>query len=139
MADLNEKTDPGHRDSDVTATNNEDPTQHIEKPRKKSFVDVDESQLSAAFENPLANIPKAQLLAEVEQFCKDNNLIDHLSDFQKGALVAQNPDKAQSLTELTDEERLVLEREHTHRWSQPFTLYWLVVMCSMAAAVCTPS
>jgi hypothetical protein len=31
-------------------------------------------KLSAAFENPLANIPKQQLLSDVETFCKQYNL-----------------------------------------------------------------
>jgi hypothetical protein len=29
------------------------------------------------------------------------------------------------LPELTDSEREALEREHTHKWSQPFQLYFL--------------
>lgn len=157
MADYNEKGAGSRRDSDATATNVEDThannntlappqkednsmshadhQQHHEKQRKKSFVDVDDSELSAAFENPLAGLSKSQLMQNVEDFCRDNNLMDHLEDFKKGALVAQNPADAQNLAELSQEEKLVLEREHTHRWSQPLMLYWLVVMCSMAAAV----
>jgi len=117
-------------DSDPTATNVEDA-----RPRKKSFLDVDTDKLSAAFENPLADVPKEQLLRDVEMFCRDHDLMDHLEDFQKGALVAQAPMEAQNLKELSPEEKEVLKREHTHRWSQPFTLYWLVIMCSLAAAV----
>ncbi|KAK5275154.1 hypothetical protein LTR40_013540, partial [Exophiala xenobiotica] len=32
--------------------------------RKKSFTDVDPGKLSAAFENPLSDIPKEQLMEE---------------------------------------------------------------------------
>ncbi|KAJ9608829.1 hypothetical protein H2200_006600 [Cladophialophora chaetospira] len=105
------------------------------QPRKKSFVDVDESKLSAAFENPLSGIPKEQLLQEVETFCRDNNLSQYVDAFRRGALVAQNPTDTEGIAELTPEDRDVLMREKTHRWSQPLTLYWLVVMCSLAAAV----
>ncbi|ETN37699.1 uncharacterized protein HMPREF1541_07322 [Cyphellophora europaea CBS 101466] len=158
MADINEKTSDGafnpHRDSDATATNienvqhsspNADPekqgyrhasqTSTTGAPRKKSFVDVDESKLSAAFENPLSGIPRDQLLADVDTFCKDHNLVEFTADFRKGALVAQRPHEVERIAELSDEDREALRREHTHRWSQPFMLWWLVVMCSMAAAV----
>ncbi|KAE8549628.1 hypothetical protein EYB25_008150 [Talaromyces marneffei] len=91
--------------------------------------------LNVMFENPLANVPRDQLLKEVEDFCQKYNLMDHIDDFRKGALVSQNPAAAMDLTELTDEEKNILLREHTHKWHQPWQLYWLVIMCSMAAAV----
>jgi hypothetical protein len=84
--------------------------------RRKSYLDVNFDKLSAAFENPLANISKEQLLSDVETFCKDNGLMEHIEEFRKGALVASDPDNAKNLTELTDEDRLVLERETTHKW-----------------------
>ncbi|KEF58287.1 uncharacterized protein A1O9_06213 [Exophiala aquamarina CBS 119918] len=123
------------RDSEKTATNVEDAKQGGGKGRKKSFIDVDDEQLSAAFENPLEGVSKEQLMQDVEDFCRDNNLMEHVDAFRKGALVAQNPRNTASITELSDEDRITLDREHTHRWSQPMTLYWLVVMCSLAAAV----
>jgi hypothetical protein len=155
MADLNEKTSDGrldpHRDSDATATNVENvhhvpPSKDSEKhgsysragsnaSRKKSFVDVDESKLSAAFENPLAGVSREQLLADVDAFCKDHGLSEFTADFRKGALVAQRPDDVDRIIELDDSDREALRREHTHRWRQPFMLWWLVIMCSMAAAV----
>jgi hypothetical protein len=127
-----DETRPSH-DSEVTATNVEE----AEKGggRRKSYLDVNMEKLSAAFENPLANISKEQLFTNVEKFCADHGLNEYLDDFKKGALVAQNPKIAQDLSELAPEDKEILEREHTHRWSQTFTLYWLVVMCSLAAAV----
>ncbi|KIW90272.1 uncharacterized protein Z519_08916 [Cladophialophora bantiana CBS 173.52] len=117
-------------DIERTATNVENAP-----PRRKSFMDVDMGKLSAAFENPLSDIPKEKLLEEVEVFCRDNNLVEYIDSFRKGALVAQSPNASDNIVELSPEDREVLVREHTHRWSQPFTLYWLVVMCSLAAAV----
>lgn len=130
MDEKKEKRDSSTSETTAHAKNVEEA-----RPRKKSFTDVDPDKLSAAFENPLADIPKEQLFAEVDAFVKDNGLDEFLEDFRKGALVAQNPDSYTEITELNDEDRNVLEREHTHRWSQTFTLWWLVVMCSMAAAV----
>lgn len=123
------------RDGEKIATNIEDTNQGGGRGRKKSFIDVDDEQLSAAFENPLAGVSKEQLMQDVEDFCRDNNLMEHVDAFRKGALIAQNPRNTASIGELSDEERIILDRERTHRWSQPMTLYWLVIMCSLAAAV----
>ncbi|KAI3606087.1 mfs sugar transporter, partial [Moniliophthora roreri] len=60
---------------------------------------------------------------------------DLVLDFQKGALVAQDPTAFESLSILTEEDKELLRRETTHKWSHPRTLYYLVVVCSMAAAV----
>ena len=88
-------------------------------------TDFNTEKLSATFENPLANIPKEQLLSDVETFCKQHNLQEYMDEFKKGALVAKSPGEAQNLEELSPEDRVALEREHTHRWSQPWQLYWL--------------
>ena len=61
--------------------------------------------------------------------------MDFINDFCKIALIAQAPHQAQNLPERSSEDKRVLERETTERWSQPFTLYWLCVMYSLAAAV----
>jgi hypothetical protein len=82
--------------------------------------------LNVMFENPFANIPRDQLLKNVDDFCQKYNLMEHVDDFRKGALVSQNPAAAMDLTELTDEEKNILLREHTHKWHQPWQLYWLV-------------
>lgn len=39
------------------------------------------------------------------------------------------------LDQLSEEDKEILRRETTHRWHQPKTLYALVFLCSMAAAV----
>jgi hypothetical protein len=57
--------------------------------------------------------------------------------------VFENPLKQRTKEELlkdvaefcTAEDKNMIEREQTHRWSHPFMLYWLCCMCSMAAAV----
>ena len=116
----------GGRESEDTA---------VQGRRKSSFAGVDFDKLSAAFENPLAHKTREELMADVERFCEDSDLTEHLELFQKGALVAQSPDNAQNLKELSEQEKDALARETTHRWSQPFMLYWLCVMCSLAAAV----
>lgn len=111
-----------------------DNVENVEKaPKPGSGGKLD--NLSAVFENPLSRRTKEELMADVEAFCQKFQLMDHIEDFRKGALVAQDPKNAPNMTELSTEDKEVIEREHTHRWSQPFTLYWLCVMCSLAAAV----
>ncbi|RSM11894.1 hypothetical protein CEP52_002770 [Fusarium oligoseptatum] len=110
-------------------------TERVENaPRRRSSA-VDPDHLAEAFENPLSIRTKEELMADVEEFCRKFDLMDFHEDFRKGALVAQSPRQAQHMPELSAEDKEVLEREHTHRWSQPFALYWLCVMCSLAAAV----
>ena len=89
-------------------------------------TEIDTTNLSAVFENPLQGVSKEQLLADVEDFCKNFDLTDHVDTFRKGALLAQNPDKFRDMSELSEDERIFIEREHTHKWSQPWQLYFLV-------------
>lgn len=103
--------------------------------RKHSVFDVDVNNLSAAFENPLAGVPREQIFKDVTEFCTKYNMEDKIELFKRAALVARNPDAASKLEELSAEEKTVLEREVTNRWDQPWRLYWLCIMCSLAAAV----
>lgn len=103
------------------------------QPGRASVDDM--SNLAAEFENPLANRTEDEVLADVDDFCRRYDLMDYIDDFRQGALVARSPKDALKVPGLSEENRKVLEREHTHRWSQPFALYWLCVMCSVAAAV----
>ncbi|KAL1971067.1 hypothetical protein VTN77DRAFT_18 [Rasamsonia byssochlamydoides] len=131
---LGEKDNPRGKDESPTRA---EQTENA-KVEARNIYDIHErpaDKLNVVFENPLAGIPREQLLEDVERFCKQYNLEEHLDAFKKGALVSQNPAAAQDLVELTDEEKTALRREHTHKWHQPWQLYWLVIMCSLAAAV----
>lgn len=55
--------------------------------------------------------------------------------FQKGACLAQDPQKYNQVAGLTGQELDVLAREFTHRWSQPRLLYLVILLCSTCAAV----
>lgn len=100
---------------------------HQEKTRYEA-PDVETGErnhLNAVFENPLAGIPREQLFKQVEEFCHQWGLMSDLETFKKGALISQSPESATTLPELSDFEREALEREHTHKWSQPWQLYFL--------------
>ncbi|KAF8836196.1 hypothetical protein BDN67DRAFT_958317 [Paxillus ammoniavirescens] len=98
--------------------------------KTKAIVNAD-----AKLSNPLRGIPHDRLMADVEVFAKERGLIHILSDLQKGALVAQDPQSYHRLDVFTEEDRKVLRDEVTHKWKQTKTLYYMVVMSSLAAAV----
>lgn len=85
--------------------------------------------------NPLVGVPKAELLADVEQFATDNNLMDILPLLKKGALLAQNPRDLDKIDGLEDSERADILMEVTHRWRHPKTLYFTIILNSIAAAI----
>ncbi|KAI0696760.1 hypothetical protein C8T65DRAFT_663212 [Cerioporus squamosus] len=91
--------------------------------------------LNAKLENPLARLTHKQLLADAAEFARTHELGEFTETFQKGALLAQDPAAFETLPLLNEEDRRVLRREFTHKWDHPKTLYYLVIMCSVAAAV----
>lgn len=98
--------------------------QHAENVHEE-VRNTDPRKTSVIFENPLANIPREKLIQDVEQFCAEFGLQEYLQTFIKGALISQNPSAALSLPELSEEDRYHLERETTHKWSQPWQLYFM--------------
>ncbi|KIP02928.1 hypothetical protein PHLGIDRAFT_130455 [Phlebiopsis gigantea 11061_1 CR5-6] len=100
-----------------------------------SVKHIDDRNAYAKIVNPLAGIPHDELMAQAARFARAHNL-DHISEeLQKGALVAQDPPAFETLSQLTEEDKVFLRREVTHRWDQPWQLYYLVILCSLAAAV----
>ncbi len=93
------------------------------------------SDLKAKLENPLARLTHEQLLADAAEFARTHELGEYTETIQKGALLAQDPTAFETLPMLDEEDRRVLRREFTHKWDHPKTLYYLVIMCSVAAAV----
>ena len=55
--------------------------------------------------------------------------------FIKGALVAQDPPAFEQIAELDEAERDALRNEVLHKWRQPWSLYFTVILCSIGAAV----
>ncbi|OCH83718.1 MFS general substrate transporter, partial [Obba rivulosa] len=103
--------------------------------REVRHIDNVVENVNAKLANPLAGLSRDQLIADASKFVHSHGLGHLEEEFQKGALIAQDPSAFESLSLLTDEDRNVLRREVTHKWDQPMTLYWLVIMCSLGAAV----
>jgi hypothetical protein len=85
--------------------------------------------------NPLAGIPKEQLLRDVEEFATAHEITDILPVLIKGALVSQSPHHADKIRELDDEDRQILAEETTRRWKHPKVLYFTIILNSIAAAI----
>ncbi|KAF5370870.1 hypothetical protein D9758_002077 [Tetrapyrgos nigripes] len=93
------------------------------------------TDLNIKLANPLAGLSHEQLMDDGKQFAESHGLSDLTLEFQKGALVAQDPLAFESLPLLDEDDKNALRREITHKWDQPKVLYYLVALCSMAAAV----
>ncbi|KAG7093617.1 hypothetical protein E1B28_007281 [Marasmius oreades] len=93
------------------------------------------NNVNAKIQNPLYGIPKGKLMAQVEGFVREKGFEEHLSIFKKGALLAQNPKDFEGIAELDENDKEVIRREVTHKWSQPRQLYFTILLCSVAAAV----
>ncbi|KAI0666654.1 hypothetical protein C8Q78DRAFT_1197679 [Trametes maxima] len=101
----------------------------------KEVKHIDNVPSSVKLANPLTGIPHDQVMEDASAFAKSHGLGHLEQEFRKGALVAQDPTAFESLTQLDEEDKSVLRRELTHRWAQPAQLYYLVVLCSLSAAV----
>lgn len=98
----------------------------------------EEASLGTLINNPLAGMSRDEVLADVTKFVEEKGLTEHLESFRKGALVAQvtNQDYAfEQIQDLSPDEKNLLRREITHRWSQPFMLYFLCTLCAGSAIV----
>ncbi|CAM6095661.1 unnamed protein product [Calypogeia fissa] len=99
---------------------------------------MDQSELlrqSELLENPLASKSEAQLLSDVEEFCENHGLIDKLDLFKRAALLAANPKGFEGRIDISEEEKVILREESTHKWRQPWSLYYIAMISSLAAVV----
>ncbi|KAB8342805.1 hypothetical protein FH972_022403 [Carpinus fangiana] len=99
-------------------------------PQRQSSVVV-----SAKLENPLAGMTREELMEDVEKFAKEKDLVFALDDLKKGALLAQKPKLFETMDGLDETDREILRREKTHRWSQPWMMYCMTILCAGSAIV----
>ncbi|KAI0391038.1 hypothetical protein F5Y17DRAFT_461229 [Xylariaceae sp. FL0594] len=94
-------------------------------------------EASAKLENPLAGLSPAELAERAEDFCRQHGITDEEDRraFRLGAMIAGDMNKFHTVDGLTDSEKDVLDREITHKWSNPPMLYAVIVICSLCAAV----
>lgn len=122
-------------EKDIVETGTKSPDASSKHSGSVQHFDTLGNSTYAKLVNPLQGIPQDELMKNAAGFARTYGLEHLTAEFQKGALVAQDPGAFESLPQLTEEDKIVLRRETTHRWDQPVTLYYLVIMCSLAAAV----
>lgn len=78
--------------------------------------------------NPFSGISPQRLGVMGEEYARKFGMDgeDDLRAFRLGAMIAGDDNKYDTIDELTPHEREVLDREITHKWSNPGMLYWLV-------------
>ena len=74
-------------------------------------------------------------MQDVEDFANQKDLKDYIDLLKKGALIAQAPERIDTLPEFTDDERQNLREEVTRRWKHPRILYFTIILNSIAAAI----
>lgn len=113
--------------------------QHLEDgTERRASVASRKASVSAKLRNPLIGMSEEDCIADVDQWCEDKGLQQHQAVFRKGALLArvsQRADGFEYLDILSEEEKAGLREEIEKRWSQPFMLYFLVVLCAGSAIV----
>ncbi|GAA5967400.1 hypothetical protein JCM21900_001041 [Sporobolomyces salmonicolor] len=93
------------------------------------------NNINAALENPLSGISHDRLESMGRAFAREKGLGEFELEFAKGAQLAQDPLQFESLTLLDEDDKAILRREVSNKWDHPKQLYFLVICCSMAAAV----
>lgn len=93
--------------------------------------------LNAKLANPLAGFSHDDLRRQGINFALKHQMGDEsdVRAFELGAVLAQAPERYASVQGLSPEETQVLEHEFTHRWSQPWSMYLVIILCSLSAAV----
>lgn len=93
--------------------------------------------INAKLANPLAGQTQEELRRRGINFAIEHHLGDEedIRAFAMGAMLAQRPEKYAEVPGLTPQELEVLKNEFAHRWSQPWTMYLVICLCSLSAAV----
>ena len=71
----------------------------------------------------------------MEDFAKENGFQDLTGLLVRGALVAKDPPAFESVPDLTEPEKEAIRNEVLHKWRQPKSLYFTIILCSIGAAV----
>ncbi|ORY63954.1 and other transporter-domain-containing protein [Pseudomassariella vexata] len=112
-----------------------------EKGRRESkaeYIAEINQNINAKISNPLAGIPRHELVAQIDRLCDEKGLQDHRHLMRKGALVAQDPNNYEDISgeEALDEAEIdALRQEVLHKWRVPKLLYLTIITCSIGAAV----
>lgn len=97
-----------------------------------------QASVAALLRNPLTGMSEEDVIRDVDAFVDSRGLSESRDAFRKGALLArvnQQDTGFERVSQLSEEEKGWLRSELNNRWSQPFMLYFLVVLCAGSAIV----
>lgn len=127
------------KDNNYTKAANETAdVQHAERRRSSlSAFKARQPSVAAQLKNPLAGMTEEDVLRDVDVWVAERGLDHERDTFRRGALLARviNTEGGYEQVDVPEEEKECLRREVTQRWSQPFMLYFLVVLCAGSAIV----
>lgn len=106
---------------------------------KSSMAPADRARINAEAKlaNPLAGYSHAELRQMARDYVKKYQIggEEDIRAFEIGACLAQDPSKHNNVEGLNPQEKEVLGKELSNRWSQPKLMYLVIVLCSVCAAV----
>ncbi|CAH7670520.1 hypothetical protein BY996DRAFT_4581007 [Phakopsora pachyrhizi] len=140
MASAIENSEKSVEESQAKQSNNFNPDNKLESFSTPPTHDEDLelrklADLSAKMENPLAGLSIEELELEAQKFCETNNMLDQVDNFKRGAVLAADPSNVDRISGITQAERSFISDETEHRWRQPWVMYYIAVISSMAAIV----
>jgi hypothetical protein len=92
-------------------------SQSLRENTKEAGINSSEN-INAKLANPLSGLTHEELMADGKKFALEHGLEDLVVEFQKGALIAQDPTAFESLPLLDDDDKRALSREITNKWDQ---------------------
>lgn len=115
----------------------EDKPTFVPQPTFGTAAERARRNLNAKLANPLAGYSHEDLRKQGYNFAVIHEMGDEtdIRAFELGAILAQAPERYASVSGLTPLETQVLHHEFTNRWSQPWTMYLVIMLCSLSAAV----
>lgn len=75
------------------------------------------------------------MIRDVEEFARQNDLVEMIPLLIKGALIAKDPPAFESVEGMTEDEKMAIRNEVLHKWRQPGQLFYTIILCSIGAAV----
>ncbi|GAM84628.1 hypothetical protein ANO11243_026250 [Dothideomycetidae sp. 11243] len=133
---------PHAANAEKSHLSSDDESRH-EVPRGQSFSsqaqaeEFERKKMNALLANPLRGLSHKELRQMGKAYAMEHALVEpeDLRAFEIGACLAANPKGWEQVEGLREEEKEILSKEQTHRWSQPKLLYLVIVLCSTCAAV----
>ncbi|KAL3474070.1 hypothetical protein BJX99DRAFT_186648 [Aspergillus californicus] len=113
------------------------PIQEELPPTKPEYAEpekVDSSTAINVIQNPLARLPREQVIRDAKAFAEAHDMSDDAELFGRAALVARDPTDFLTIPELHEEEQNALAYERDHKWHGPKMLWYSIGLCAVGAA-----